>query len=119
MNKISRGSGDQCLHEASPTYRNAMLRKLNAYHVFILTGLISQGILQYLAMTKTTLVWRHFGSWLRTIRPHVHPSEAVVKLALKNTLADFISNTTQMHETQKFIQERLDITRESPLALAG
>jgi hypothetical protein len=119
MNKISRGSGDQYLHRATPKYRHAMLRKFNAYHVFIQTGLISQGILQYLAMTKTTLVWRSFGSWLRTIRPNVHPSEAVVKLALKNTYPDFIANRTQTYETQKFIQDHLDISRGSALALTG
>lgn len=119
MNKISRGAGDQHLHRATPKYRHAMLSKLNAYHVFIQTGLISQGILQYLAMTQTTLVWRSFGSWLRTIRPNVHPSEAVVKLALKNTYPDFISNRNQTHETQKFIQDNLDISRGSALARTG
>jgi hypothetical protein len=119
MNKISRGSRDQHLHRATTTYRHAMLSKFNAYHVFIQTGLISQGIIQYLAITQTTLVWRSFGSWLRTIRPNVHQSEAVVKLALKNTYPDFISNRTQTYETQKFIQDHLDISRVSALALTG
>jgi hypothetical protein len=41
-------------------------------------GVISQGLLQYLAAVATTQVWNSFGSWLRTIRPGVAPSEFVV-----------------------------------------
>ncbi len=60
---------------------------MHAYHVFVQTGMIAQGMLQYLAMTCDGLVWKHFGTWIRTIRPDVLPSEMIVSAALKNTTA--------------------------------
>jgi hypothetical protein len=39
-----------------------------------------------LATTVPEIAWSSFGSWLRTIRPGVAPSEAVVASALRNTL---------------------------------
>lgn len=111
MKKRKRAAGDQYLHRESQEYRARILKKFNAYHIFIQTGIISQGILQYLAMTHTALVWRHFGSWLRTIRPNVHPSEAIVKLALKNTYPEFLADTRQTSDTKKFIRDRFDIQR--------
>jgi hypothetical protein len=64
MDPIKRGSGDQDLHRCDRLYRDAVQRKMNAYHRHIQIGLIVQGLLQYLAVTKRKLVWRYFGSWL-------------------------------------------------------
>jgi hypothetical protein len=52
--------------------------------------MIAQGMLQYLSMTRDELVWKHFGTWIRTIRPDVLPSEMVVSEALNNTLSEFL-----------------------------
>jgi len=68
MDKIARGSRTQYLHRKSDRYRAAVRRKLAAYHRHIQVGLISQGILQYLAVKHPHRVWASFGSWLRTVR---------------------------------------------------
>jgi hypothetical protein len=51
---------------------------------------VAQGLLQYLAVVAPKLVWASFGSWLRTIRPGIPPSELVVAQALRQTLPDFL-----------------------------
>jgi hypothetical protein len=119
MTKITRGSGNQYLHRESAEYRERMMAKMDSYNLFIQTGLIAQGILQHLSLTQTKLVWRKFGSWLRTIRPNVAPSEAVVKIALKNTYLHFLSSTQIVHEVQKFLRERVAPDRDSDDRMAA
>ena len=119
MKRIKRGSGDQHLHKTSLQYRNAILGKLAAYHAFIQTGIIAQGILLYLAITHSALVWKNFGSWLRTIRPNVHPSEMVAMLALKNSYPEFLSDQSQNSDLQKFLRDRLDPARGKQFSLAA
>jgi hypothetical protein len=99
------------LHRESQQYRDVILGKLAAYHAYIQTGIIAQGILLHLALTHATLVWKSFGSWLRTIRPSVPPFEMVVMLALKNTYPECISESSQSSDLQKFHRERLDPAR--------
>jgi len=62
MDKIKRTEGTQHLHHKSQTYRDAVRRKLGAYHRHIQLGLIAQGLLQYLAVIYPQLVWNSFGS---------------------------------------------------------
>lgn len=119
MKPIRRGTGDQFLHRASDAYRKAILKKRDAYHSFIQTGLIAQGILHYLAITQATLVWRTFGSWLRTIRPNVYPSEMVVMLALANSYPHFLHAPSTNQIMQKFFQEKLDPHRGTRFSLAA
>ena len=92
MTPLRRVSGNQYLHRKSDAYRNGVRRKIDAYHRHIQLGLIAQGLLQILAATKSQLVWRSFGSWLRTIRPGLAPSEQVVAVALRNTLPEISRN---------------------------
>ena len=92
MRPLRRNSGNQHLHRTSLEYRNTVKRKLHAYHVFIQTGIICQGLLQYLAVAHPRLVWSSFGSWLRTIRPGIPPSELVVAIALRHSLPEFLLN---------------------------
>lgn len=108
MKPIRRGTGDQYLHRASPDYRSAVKRKLNAYHVFIQGGVVAQGSLQYLAAVFPTIVWQSFGSWLRTIRPGIAPSEFVVAIALRQCLPEFLLTAALDHTMAKFITERQD-----------
>ena len=42
MHKIARGSGTQYLHHKSDDYREAVRRKIGAYHRHIQIGLIAQ-----------------------------------------------------------------------------
>jgi hypothetical protein len=90
MKPLRRRNGNQHLHRESKKYREAVQRKLGAYHVFVFAGIVAQGLLQYLSVAHPKRVWHSFGSWLRTIRPGVAPSEFVVATALRNTFPDFL-----------------------------
>ena len=119
MKPIRRGSGNQYLHRSSDKYRAAVRRKLGAYHAFIQTGIITQGLLLTLSLTATPLVWHSFRSWLRTIRPGVLPSEMIVALALKNSFPEFLAVTLKGAILQKFIRARIDPTRSDHFRLAA
>jgi hypothetical protein len=80
--------------------------RVAAYHVFIQTAVIVQGLLQYLAVVAPKLVWNSFGSWLRTIRPGIPPSELVVAQALRQTLPDFLLVSSKVCALAKFIADR-------------
>ena len=108
MKPLSRSNGDQYLHRESPEYRDAVKRKTHAYHVFIQAGIVCQGLLQYLAAVFPSLVWSSFGSWLRTIRPGIPPSELVVASALRQCLPEFLVNSAKTNFFAKFIAERQD-----------
>jgi hypothetical protein len=108
MKPLRSRQGDQYLHRESPEYRAAIARKIHAYHVFVQAGLICQGLLQYLAVIAPSQVWNSFGSWLRTIRPGIPPSELVVANALRQTLPDFLLNNAETDILAKFITEHQD-----------
>ncbi len=94
-------------------------RKLNAYHVFVLAGIVSQGLLHYLASCFPRLVWRSFGSWLRTIRPGIAPSELVVSMALRNSFPEFLLVNSHSHNFAKFIAKRQDLDRLDVFRIAS
>lgn len=56
-----------------------------------------------------SLVWSSFGSWLRTIRPGIPPSELVVANALRQCLPEFLVNSVKTNFFAKFIAERQDL----------
>ena len=111
MTPLRRSSGDQFLHRKSESYRNSVRRKVDAYHRFIQIGLIAQGLLQFLSASCPDLVWAHFGSWIRTIRPGVPPSEYVTSLAMKNSFPDFLAGSPQEATFTKFIAQRIDFSK--------
>jgi hypothetical protein len=111
MHKIKRKSGNQYLHRETQTYRDLIMRKIFAYHTHIQIGLIAQGLLQVISMIATQLVWENFGSWIRTIRPGILPSEKIVMTALRNTLPKFLNGTTTEVNIEKFILEKVDLGR--------
>ena len=101
-------NGNQYLHRKSADYRSRVKRKMRAYHAFIQAGVVAQGLLQYLAVVAPKLVWDSFGSWLRTIRPGIPPSEFVVANALRQTLPEFLLAPAKTDSLTKFIAERQD-----------
>jgi len=119
MTPITRKARDQYLHRKTAAYRDAVRRKLAAYHRFIQLGLIAQGIMLALATTVPDIVWAGFGSWFRTFRPGIVPSEAVVAIALRNTLPHFLADSSPAPDTAKFIQQRLDLTQNKAGRLAA
>ena len=119
MRPLRRNNGNQHLHRASLKYRNDVKRKLHAYHVFIQAGLVCQGLLQYLSVAFPQLVWSSFGSWLRTIRPGIPPSELVVATALRQRLPEFLLNADQNNIFTKFVVERQDTNKMQAFRLAA
>ena len=119
MDKIGSRSGDQYLHRKTDPYRDAIRRKLAAYHRYIQIALISQGVLQCIATTTPALVWSSFGSWLCTLRPGIPPSELVVMIALRNSLPDFLIPSGPGDLLRKFLRDRLDLNRAEGFRLAG
>ena len=99
-------NGNQHLHRKSADYRSHIKRKVHAYHVFIQAGVVSQDLFQYLAVVGPKLVWDSFGSWLRTIRPGIPPSEFVVATSLRRMLPDFLLGSSENDSLAKFIADR-------------
>jgi len=119
MTPRPRRSGNQHLHRKSQAYRDQVRRKIGAYHVHIQLGIIAQGLLQTLALRCTATVWKRFGSWLRTIRPEILPSELVVAVALRHSLPVFLADSPADHALTKFIRDRLDLSRHEGAFLAA
>ena len=119
MTPLRRVSGNQYMHHKSAAYRNAVRRKIAAYHRHIQLGLIAQGLIQILSATKPELVWRSFGSWIRTVRPGLAPSEQVVALALRNAFPEFLAIAAKTSSLVKFIRDRLDPSRTEGTSLAA
>ena len=113
MTPMKRNGGNQHLHRKSSEYREAVRRKLDAYHRFIQVGLVAQGIMVALSTTAPLLVWNSYGSWLRTIRPGQCPSAMIVSLALKNKFQEFLMDGGSCGILVKFIRQRLDISRKN------
>ena len=111
MKPLKRRNGNQYLHREEDAYRSAVRRKLNAYHVFLFTGVVAQGLMHYLSSCHTAAVWGSFGSWLRTVREGVAPSEMVVTMALRNRLPEFLLVFGASNNMAKFIIERQDRSR--------
>jgi hypothetical protein len=74
MDRLKRRSGNQYLHRKSDEYRDHVRRKTEAYERFVAIGLVAQGLMQYLSTFFNDAVWKSFGSWLRTLPAHGHPS---------------------------------------------
>ncbi len=119
MKPIKRFSGDQYLHKKPEAYRQAVRRKIDAYHRYVQTGLIAQGLLQYLSAAFPKLVFSSFGSWFRTIRSDFSPSEHVAAIALRNTFPEFLSDCSKDSIFKKFLLERIDLDRTEGLRLVA
>lgn len=117
MKPIRRRSGKQYLHMKTTEYRNAVRRKIGAYHRYVQVGLIAQGLLQYLSAVFPEQVFACFGSWFRTIRPGIPPSEQVVAIALRNNLPEFLTDSSHDSILKKFLLERVDPGRVEGLRL--
>jgi len=109
MKPIGWKDGDQYFHKKSEAYRQAVKRKVEAYHRFVQLGNIAQGLLQYLSLRYGKDVWAQFRSWLRTMNPHTPPSEWVVSKALSSSLFEFLLNAPPEHNLKKIIAENVAV----------
>ena len=98
MKPRRRGQGNQYLHRESQAYRDAVHRKMKAFHLHVQLGCIAQGLLQHLALNYTVEVWHLFRSWLRTMNPAMPPSELVVACALRSALPEFLQAAPLPHK---------------------
>lgn len=119
MKPRPKRSGNQYVHKESDKYREGVRRKIHAYHVHIMAGTIAQGLTQILAITCTDLVWGSFGSWLRTIRPGILPTEQVVCSALYYAYSEFLKGSFPYCILTKFIQKKMDSDREEAKRLVA
>ena len=111
MQPIRWGSKGQSLDAKSERYNKDVARKLDAYHRYVQLGCIVQGLLQHLAINFRRSVWASFGSWLRTMKTDLVPSEMVVANALRSHLPDFLLDSSGEIELKKFILDRADCSR--------
>lgn len=119
MKPTRRRSGDKYMPCESKQYRQQVKRKLQAYHVFIQACHIAQGLAQYLSTSFAEMVWASFGSWLRTIRVGIPPSELVVTTALRQCLPQFLLSSSETDALAKFILEKQDKNQLEFFRLAG
>lgn len=119
MKPIKRKTGNQYLHRESGKYRQDVIRKMGAYHLHMMAGIVTQGMLQYLSIAHTNLVWNSFGSWIRTVRPHVLPSEKVVAVALRNVFPEFLAGSSKDNNLVEFIRNNIDIERSEGIKMVA
>jgi hypothetical protein len=112
-------NGNQYLHRKSHAYRDNIKRKIRAYHAFVQAGVVAQGLLMYLAVVAPKLVWSSVGSWLRTIRPGIPPSEFVVATELRQTVPYFLTGNAKTDSLENFIAERQDQENMQSFRLAS
>jgi len=112
--------GNHYLHRESDAYRDAVRRKIGAYHRHSQLGLIVQGLLQILSTAIPKPVWQSFGSWIRTIRSSLAPSEQVAAIAMRNALPEFLADVPKNTAILvKFLRDRLDLSRAEGINLAA
>lgn len=110
MEPSRRGSADQNLESRAKTYREAVARKLDAYHRFVQAACIAQGLLLHLSVNYSEQVWASFKTWLRTIRPGVPASEAVVAESLRWTFFEIFAQSDDLPLPLKFLRQHADLT---------
>ena len=119
MNPRKKNDGNQYLHRESQKYRDKVNSKIRTYHLHIQIGIIAQGLLQYLSSAFTEQVWKNFGSWIKTIRPGVCPSEFVTSYALYNTLPKFLRDDIENRNLTKLIRKNIDIGQNNGWRIAA
>ncbi len=119
MEPLQRWNGNQYLHRKPLKYREAVARKIHAYHIFMQACVIAQGLSQYLAVVLPDSVWASFRSYLRTKRPGVPPSEFVVAVAMRRSFTNFLLAGANTHAFTKFITQRQGIENTEILDMAA
>ncbi len=119
MFPVNQKTGNQHIYNKSTVYQQAVRRKLHAYHCFVQIGCIAQGLLQHLAINFSSVVWKQFRSWLRTMKADRPPSELVVSHALRAGLLEFLMATPGEHTLKIIIQEHLDPSQWPEYRLAA
>ena len=112
MKPIKREGKNQYMHMETDAYRDAVRRKLAAYHNFMQCGIIAHGTMTLLSLLKPVVCWTHFGSWMRTMQPEANPSEWVVAHAMRNTLGEFLQSPEITCNWAKFLLLRKEKNKD-------
>ena len=83
--------------------KKSFVQKLNTFRIFIQTGLIAQGLLQYLVCKQPQDIWANFSYWIKTKKLNYFPSEWVSCIALKNALSEYLADNSEMSIFKKFL----------------
>ena len=97
--------------------RNSRLE--DAYHLYVQLAVIAQGTANILALKHSEEIWKVQSYWMRTIRPGVLPSAAVVRNTLKQELPIFLGLKKYSGNITKFIANRRRIDEYDDLAKAA
>ena len=116
MDRLGRNPTTQHLHRRSEDYRNAVRRKLRAYHCFLQAGAIAQGLMTAIGILVPEYCWSKYSSWMRTMNVSRTPSEWVVQHVLRKTFAELLADALGTPDWVKFIRERMDLKRYRPAA---
>jgi len=111
MDRLGRNPKTQCLHRKDERYRNAVRRKLRAYHCFMQAGAIAQGLLTAIGILMPDYCWSNYTSWMRTMNVARIPSEWVVQHVLRKTFPELLADALRVPDWAKFIRERMDLKR--------
>ena len=111
MRPTKRGNGEWLLHFADADFKTKVSNKLYSFHLFMMLGFIAQGLMQYLSLHCSKLVMSNFGTWLRTIRPNIAPSEKVVSMAMAQSYPRFLADSFNNSNFAKFLNKRIDLRR--------
>ncbi len=119
MKKLKKFPKDQYLHKATTKYKEKVLNKVQTYHVHVQLGCIAQGLVQYLALAHSVQIWKLFGSWLRTIRNEIIPTENIVRMALQNSFLEFLLSRHREPTFEKFLKKHIDFDRINKFRMTG
>jgi len=111
MDRLGRNPKTQCLHRKDERYRNAVRRKLRAYHCFMQAGVIAQGLLTAIGLLLPDYCWANYSSWMSTMNVSRIPSEWVVQHVLRKTFPELLADALHAPNWAKFIRERMDLKR--------
>lgn len=117
--KTKQGDGDEHLHRATQEYREKVHEKIRAYTLHVQLGLIAQGLLQALAVTKQAAVWRCYAGWMRTMDTDAVSSEAVTAEALRFNLPGFLQGSRGLGTFAKFLREKIAWKRSPGMVATG
>lgn len=81
----------------------------NSYHLYIQMALISQGLINILAIKHSDEVWNINSSWIRTIRPGIVPSSSVVRIVFRERIKNLNQLPLSWINIKKFITNRREV----------
>lgn len=90
-----------------------------AYHLHLQMAVIAHGLANILAIKYSNEIWKAQACWIRTIRPDVIPSAAVVRMTLREGLSNFLEFGDRGCNVIKFIKRRRNVDGKAPFLMAA